>query len=86
MGTERAIMPNYDTFEIATLDADIAGAYEHAASYHAATLLSDLVGTGMHVEAEWDDIESNTLADIPAMSAADLASLAERDTFDWLAS
>ena len=40
----------------------------------------------MHVEAEIDDLESYTLADMVGLTSAELDSLVERDTHDFLLS
>ena len=61
-------------------------AYENSASYAASATLGSLIGTHMHVEAEIDDLESYTLADMTTLTNAELTSLVERDTHDWLLS
>ena len=71
----------YDTYE-----STETAAYEHAASYAASATLASLIGTSMHVEAEIDDLESFTLADMTTLTSAELDSLLARDTHDWLLS
>ena len=73
-----------DTPHVDTLQDTIADSYENAASYHASATLSSLIGTNMHVEAEIDDLESYTLADMVGLTNAELDSLRERDTHNWL--
>ena len=70
---------NVDTY-VSTENA----AYENAASFHASATLGSLIGTNMHVEAEIDDLESYTLADMVGLTSAELDSLLERDTHNWL--
>ena len=71
----------YDTY-VSTETA----AYENSASYHASATLGSLIGTHMHVEAEIDDLESYTLADMTPLTTSEIVSLVERDTCDWLLS
>ena len=72
-------MNDYDTHE-----SIVRGAYENSASYAASATLGDLIGTNVHVEAEIDDLESYTLADMVGLTNAELDSLRERDTHNWL--
>ena len=72
-------MNDYDTHE-----SIVRGAYENAASYHASATLGSLIGTHMHVEAETADLESYTLADMVGLTNAELDSLLDRDTHNWL--
>ena len=74
-------MLSYDTYESVENDA-----YENTASYAASATLASLIGTNMHVEAEIDDVESYTLADMTTLTSAELDSILERDTYDWLMS
>mgnify|MGYP003660874233 FL=1 len=74
-------MDNVDTYESVE-----NGAYENAASFAASATLGSLIGTHMHVEAEIDDAESYTLADMRTLTSAELTSLVERDTHDFLLS
>jgi hypothetical protein len=66
-------------FTVDTLQDTIADAYENANSFHSALVLSDLVGTAMHIEADEND-------EIAPMSANEIRSLVNDDTFDWLVS
>ena len=74
-------MDNVDTYtSIET------AAYENSASYHASATMADLIGTNVHVEADIDDPESGTLVPLTPLTTAEIVSLVERDTFDWLLS
>ena len=64
----------------------IEAAYENSASYHASARLGSLIGTHIHVESEIEDTESYTLRDMHELTTAELTSLVERDTHDWLLS
>jgi hypothetical protein len=75
-----------DTPHVDTLQDTIADSYENSASYHASATLGSLIGTNMHVEAEIDDMESYTLADMTPLTTSEIVSLVERDTCDWLLS
>jgi hypothetical protein len=75
-----------DTPRVDTLQDTIADSYENAASYHASATLGSLIGTHIHVESEIEDTESHTLRDMHALTSAELTSLVERDTHNWLMS
>jgi hypothetical protein len=62
----------------------IEAAYENSASYAASATLGSLIGTHIHVESEIEDAESHTLRDMHVLTTAELTSLVERDTHDWL--
>ena len=71
----------YDTHE-----STVRGAYENSASYAASATLGDLIGTNVHVEAEFDDLESGTYVAMTPLTTSEIVSLVERDTCDWLLS
>jgi hypothetical protein len=62
----------------------IEAAYENSASYAASATLGSLIGTHMYVEGVVEDVESGTLRDVMPLSGAELETLLERNTFDWL--
>ena len=66
-----------DTPHVDTLQDTIADSYENADRFFDNMIVSEIIGTNMHVEDE----EVYT-----PMSASELRSLAGNDLFDWLAS
>lgn len=68
-----------DTPHVDTLQDTIADSYENADRFFDNMLVSEIIGTNMHVEAEDEEVYT-------PMSASELRSLAGNDLFDWLAS
>ena len=81
-------MPNTNVYanetNIDTQANVIEAAYENSASYAASATLGSLIGTHMYVGGVVEDVESGTLRDVMPLSGAELETLLERNTFDWL--
>ena len=71
-------MNNYDT-----LDSQVAGAYENAASYRQSQIVTSVLGTHAYVESFVEDIDAGGTYE--PVSDASLDALIENVSHDYLA-
>jgi hypothetical protein len=66
---------------ISTQVNEFESAYENADRYHDNMIVSELIGTSMHIPVIESEVEDN----YTPMSVTEMRSLVGNDLFDWLA-